>query len=307
MEICYNTTNFWKKGQKVKNEIVDLESLRKDSVKFYEHTRETVDNTTGEVVENTHTFSKKVKTKDEFVKLYIENTDFLQTLTNGEMKILLHAMRNLNYTNSFSFTSDFMGYFLENDILKKSSVYNGIKALVRKKVFIKATDEMKKKFKLYGSDIYFLHPDIVSKGSFTDLREVKRTIVKTFDFENLQMRQEVTTEAKYAGFTEVIENLDKHEIKQIRSEVSPDGKNRETEILVGEKNNFDVIDVKPTEVIDNKKSSVELENENLRLKLKLIEAENESKKLENAKLDKEIELTKLQRGAQPSLNFGDDK
>lgn len=29
--------------------------------------------------------------------------------------------------------------------------------------------------------------------------------------------------------------------------------------------------------------------------------------IEKAKLDKEIELTKLQRGAQPSLNFGDDK
>lgn len=290
----------------MRNDIIDLESFRKDSIKFYEHTKEVIDNKTGEVVADTHTFSKKVKTKDEFVKLYIENIDFLQTLTNGETKILLYAIKNVNYTNSFSFTSDFMGYFIENNILKKSSVYNGINSLTRKKVFIKATDEMKKEFGLYGSDIYFINPDVVGKGSFSDLKELKRTIVKTFDFENLQMKQEVITETKYTGFSEVIENLDNHEIKQIKSEVSPDGKNRETEILIGEKNNIDVIDVEAN-IAESKKSDVEIESENLRLKIKVLELEKVNKELENAKLDKEIELTKLQRGTQPSLNFGDDK
>lgn len=287
----------------MKNEIVDLESLRKDSIKFYEHTKETVDNKTGEVVADTHTFSKKVKTKDEFVKLYIENMDFLQSLTSGETKILLYAMKNINYTNSFSFTSDFMGYFVENNILKKSSVYNGIKSLTKKRVFIKATDEMKKEFGLYGNDIYFVNPDIVGKGSFSDLKELKRTIVKTFDFENLQMKQEVTTEVKYAGFTEVIENLDKHEIKQITSEVSPDGKKKETEILIGEKDHInvsdDVIEVKAVEEV--KKSDIELEAEILRLKLASKEADNE-------KLRLQIKLASINGGkkVQPSL-FDDEE
>lgn len=287
----------------MKNEIVDLESLRKDSIKFYEHTKETVDNKTGEVVADTHTFSKKVKTKDEFVKLYIENMDFLQSLTSGETKILLYAMKNINYTNSFSFTSDFMGYFIENNILKKSSVYNGIKSLAKKRVFIKATDEMKKEFGLYGNDIYFINPDIVGKGSFSDLKELKRTIVKTFDFENLQMKQEVTTEVKYAGFTEVIENLDKHEIKQITSEVSPDGKKKETEILIGEKDHInvsdDVIEVKAVEEV--KKSDIELEAEILRLKLANKEADNE-------KLRLQIKLASINGGkkVQPSL-FDDEE
>lgn len=287
----------------MKNEIVDLESLRKDSIKFYEHTKETVDNKTGEVVADTHTFSKKVKTKDEFVKLYIENMDFLQSLTSGETKILLYAMKNINYTNSFSFTSDFMGYFVENNILKKSSVYNGIKSLTKKRVFIKATDEMKKEFGLYGNDIYFINPDIVGKGSFSDLKELKRTIVKTFDFENLQMKQEVTTEVKYAGFTEVIENLDKHEIKQITSEVSPDGKKKETEILIGEKDHInvsdDVIEVKAVEEV--KKSDIELEAEILRLKLASKEADNE-------KLRLQIKLASINGGkkVQPSL-FDDEE
>ena len=287
----------------MKNEIVDLESLRKDSIKFYEHTKETVDNKTGEVVADTHTFSKKVKTKDEFVKLYIENMDFLQSLTSGETKILLYAMKNINYTNSFSFTSDFMGYFVENNILKKSSVYNGIKSLTKKRVFIKATDEMKKEFGLYGNDIYFINPDIVGKGSFSDLKELKRTIVKTFDFENLQMKQEVTTEVKYAGFTEVIENLDKHEIKQVTSEVSPDGKKKETEILIGEKDHInvsdDVIEVKAVEEV--KKSDIELEAEILRLKLASKEADNE-------KLRLQIKLASINGGkkVQPSL-FDDEE
>ena len=287
----------------MKNEIVDLESLRKDSIKFYEHTKETVDNKTGEVVADTHTFSKKVKTKDEFVKLYIENMDFLQSLTSGETKILLYAMKNINYTNSFSFTSDFMGYFVENNILKKSSVYNGIKSLTKKRVFIKATDEMKKEFGLYGNDIYFINPDIVGKGSFSDLKELKRTIVKTFDFENLQMKQEVTTEVKYAGFTEVIENLDKHEIKQITSEVSPDGKKKETEILIGEKDHINVSDdvIEVTAVEEVKKSDIELEAEILRLKLASKEADNE-------KLRLQIKLASINGGkkVQPSL-FDDEE
>ena len=117
------------------------------------------------------------------------------------------------------------------------------------------------------------------------------------------MKQEVTTEVKYAGFTEVIENLDKHEIKQITSEVSPDGKKKETEILIGEKDHInvsdDVIEVKAVEEV--KKSDIELEAEILRLKLASKEADNE-------KLRLQIKLASINGGkkVQPSL-FDDEE
>lgn len=286
------------------NNIVNLEDARKTTAKIYEQTSETYDPITGEMTRDNYSFVKAVKTKDDFVKLFISNLDFLQSLSNAENKVLFYAMKNLNYANAFFFTNVFIKYFVDNDILSRASVYNSIKSLVEKNVFIKATEELKKEFGLYGNDIYFVNPNIIGKGSFGDLKELRKTIIKTFDFENLKMKQETITEAKYTGLSEVVENLNNHEVKQITRQVSPDEKNTSTEILVGEKNYNDVIDIEAS-ATENKNSSLEQEEKNLKLKLKIIEAENESKRLENAKLDKEIELMKLKKGAQPSFNFGD--
>ena len=277
------------------NNIVNLEDARKTTAKIYEQTSETYDPITGEMTRDNYSFVKAVKTKDDFVKLFISNLDFLQSLTNAENKVLFYAMKNLNYVNAFFFTNVFLKYFVDNGILSRASVYNSIKSLVEKNILIKATEELKKEFGLYGNDIYFVNPNIIGKGSFGDLKELRKTIIKTFDFENLKMKQETITEAKYTGLSEVVENLNNHEVKQITRQVSPDEKNTSTEILVGEKNCNDVIDIEAS-ATENKNSSLEQEEKNLKLKLKIIEAENESKRLENARLDKEIELMKLKKG-----------
>ena len=276
------------------NNIVNLEDARKTTAKIYEQTSETYDPITGEMTRDNYSFVKAVKTKDDFVKLFISNLDFLQSLTNAENKVLFYAMKNLNYVNAFFFTNVFLKYFVDNGILSRASVYNSIKSLVEKNILIKATEELKKEFGLYGNDIYFVNPNIIGKGSFGDLKELRKTIIKTFDFENLKMKQETITEAKYTGLSEVVENLNNHEVKQITRQVSPDEKNTSTEILVGEKNCNDVIDIEAS-ATENKNSSLEQEEKNLKLKLKIIEAENESKRLENARLDKEIELMKLKK------------
>ena len=276
------------------NNIVNLEDARKTTAKIYEQTSETYDPITGEMTRDNYSFVKAVKTKDDFVKLFISNLDFLQSLTNAENKVLFYAMKNLNYVNAFFFTNVFLKYFVDNGILSRASVYNSIKSLVEKNILIKATEELKKEFGLYGNDIYFVNPNIIGKGSFGDLKELRKTIIKTFDFENLKMKQETITEAKYTGLSEVVENLNNHEVKQITRQVSPDEKNTSTEILVGEKNCNDVIDIEAS-ATENKNSSLEQEEKNLELKLKIIEAENESKRLENARLDKEIELMKLKK------------
>ncbi|QKG30278.1 hypothetical protein [Campylobacter sp. RM16187] len=227
----------------MKANIVSLDSKRKKRITLYDHTKEIVDQNTGEVSRTIHSFTKETTTKDEFVKLYLENINYLQILSNSELKILLYAIKRIDYTNSFSFSSNFIGYFLENKILSRSAVYKSFKALVEKQVFLEATDELKKEFELYGDDIYFIHPDIASKGSFLQLKELKRTIVQTFDFTNLTMKQELITENKYDELDDVRDNSKDYEIKSI----SYDKKDREekTEFIVGKKEDHSdvIIDV----------------------------------------------------------------
>lgn len=227
----------------MKANIISLDSKRKKRIKLYDHTKEIVDQNTGEVSRTIHSFTKETTTKDEFVKLYLENINYLQILSNSEIKILLYAIKRIDYTNSFSFSSNFIGYFLENEILSRSAVYKSFKALVEKQIFLEATDELKKEFELYGNDIYFIHPDIASKGSFLQLKELKRTIVQTFDFANLTMKQELITENKYDELDDVRDNSKDYEIKSI----SYDKKDREekTEFIVRKKEDHSdvIIDV----------------------------------------------------------------
>ncbi len=82
------------------------------------------------------------------------------------MKILFFAIKNLNYTNSFAFSKNFISYFTENKILGKTAVYRNFNLLVDKKVFIKSNAEIRKEIELYGDDIFFINPNIVGKGSF---------------------------------------------------------------------------------------------------------------------------------------------
>lgn len=239
------------------NSIKPLHTAMTKLPKVYEQVTEYVDNQTGEIISKAQTFVRQVNSRDEFVKLYLENVEFVtKNLNDGELRLLLYATSMVNYNNIFRFDKNFIGYFISNGILKKSAIYKHFKTLVEKNVFINIVDEeIKVKFKIFGDDAYFIHPDIVGKKSFKEMLELKRTIVQTFDFEKFTMKQEVQTETKYEGFNEISENIDKHEVKQINQIVSKDGKHSETEIVIGEKeeyNNQDdnVIDV---EVQDNKK------------------------------------------------------
>ena len=307
------------------NKIKPLHTSMTKLPKVYEQVTEYVDNQTGEIISKAQTFVRQVNSKDEFVKLYLENVEFVtKNLNDGELRLLLYATSMVNYNNIFRFDKNFIGYFIANEIMKKSAIYKNFKTLVEKNVFINIADEeLKAKFKIFGDDAYFIHPDIVGKKSFKEMLELKRTIVQTFDFEKFTMKQEVQTETKYEGFDEISSNIDKHEVKQINQIVSEDGKHSETEIVIGEKEDYIdksnvVIDIESNEVITpqpkehddepNLFSGLEDDTENepnlndskaydiqiMIERRKLIEAENEKQKLDNENLKLQIELKKLE-------------
>lgn len=270
--------------------------------------KELVNHETGEIISRENTRVTKEKNREKFIKIFIDNLDYIiEALKPIEKSIFFILMQQMNYHNVIAINSTIRKTAQIGLNLSQPAVSKGINALIEKRVLIKIDEDKAENFGVsyYTGKEYLVNPQLIGSGSFKELSQIRRVITTTYDFNKLETTKEIKSAYAYSGFEEVEENLDKHEIKQITSEVSPDGRSRETEILIGEKNNDDVIDVEAG-VAESKKSDVEIENENLRLKIKALELEKVNKELENAKLDKEIELTKLQRGAQPSLNFGDD-
>lgn len=266
------------------------------------------DEKTGEILKDMSVDVIKAKKRDNFIKIFVTNLDFLgANLTNAERQVLVGLLGKVDFQNIVYIHSELRKDLEKKYEISQATITAGIKGLKEKKVLLELTSSLQEKFEIYANNAYLINPDIAGKGSFNELKKLRQEISIEYNFDNLEIKRSFYTKSEYEGFSEIQNSPENHEVKQIMSEVSPDKKKVATKILVAQKNNDDVIDVEAG-VAESKKSDIEIENENLRLKLKLIEAKNESKKLENAKLDKEIELTKLQRGAQPSLNFGyDDK
>jgi hypothetical protein len=239
-----------------------------------ENVTKTNDFEKGNILSDYSCYSDELNSRDEIINLYIEKLDFLPPLTNAESKVLIYAIKNLNYSNTFFFSNSFLSYFIDNKILSRASVYNSIKSLIEKKILTKATEELKREFGLYGNDIYSINSSVIGKGPFSDLKELKKTIIKTFDFEKMEMRQETFFTTTYNELFNVPEDLNDISKSKIV-----------TENFSTEKNVDKTFETK-IESAEHKKMNLELEKENLKLQLRLLEAEN-------IKLDKEIELIKL--------------
>ncbi|EAH7598130.1 hypothetical protein EOE16_08940, partial [Campylobacter upsaliensis] len=102
---------------------------------MYNKVQERVDSITGEVTTVISSFLQKEKTKDDFIKLFVENITYLtDNLSNPALRVILMMIKNLNYQNIFHYNSDFVSYFTNKKILGKSSVYRAIKELEDKNV-----------------------------------------------------------------------------------------------------------------------------------------------------------------------------
>lgn len=297
-------------------QIVDISDSAKKSSTLINTERIAVDYQTGEVVYKEALKVTKEKNKEKFIKIFIDNLDYIiEALKPIEKSIFFVLMHQMNYHNVIILNSTTRKTTQKALNLSQSAVSKGINALIDKKVLIKIEETKAKEFNVpYFTDKeYLVNPQLIGSGSFKDLSRIRHIVTTTYDFNKLETTKEIEASYVYSEFDEVSKDIENHEVKQITKQISPDKKNTSTEILLGEKNSNDVIDIETSAAIANsEKSDLEQQNENLEIELRIKEAENESKrldieykKLENAKLDKEIELMKLKKGAQPSFNFGD--
>ncbi|EAL3833124.1 hypothetical protein EJU97_07720, partial [Campylobacter upsaliensis] len=134
---------------------------------MYNKVQERVDSITGEVTTVISSFLQKEKTKDDFIKLFVENITYLtDNLSNPALRVILMMIKNLNYQNIFHYNSDFVSYFTNKKILGKSSVYRAIKELEDKNVIFKITKEQQEEYDIISSNSYIMNPQIIGKGSF---------------------------------------------------------------------------------------------------------------------------------------------
>ncbi|EAK0623103.1 TPA: hypothetical protein RTJ33_001716 [Campylobacter jejuni] len=213
-------------------EIVDLEN--KPVTRLYSKVEEKVDNITGEVTTIVSSFLQKEKTKDDFIKLFVENINYLtDNLSNSALRVVLMMFKNLNYQNIFHYNSDFVSYFTNKKILGKSSVYRAIKELEDKNVIFKITKEQQEEYDIISPNSYIMNPQIIGKGSFKDLKKLRQTTIKEFDFEKLEMIQKVEVESEYEGLDEVKENPENYYIEDIKQIAYPN--TIENQIIISKK------------------------------------------------------------------------
>ena len=218
--------------------LINLEDKRITTQKVYKQTKEVVDNGTGEVTHSINAFIKKEKTKDKFIKLFVDNIAYLvENCSSNARTIFWVMLRSINYDNIFMYNSGFVDYFVSNKILSKTSVYRSLKELEEKKVIFRLKDADLENFDIgYGKakNCFFVNPQIIGRGNFRDLEELRAISVKTFNFSTLEMKQEFYTETKYEGFDEISKNIDKYQITDIRN-VRNEKNIKETEITIAER------------------------------------------------------------------------
>ena len=226
-------------------EIIDLEKSRSTSARLYNRTQEIVDSQTGEVKTIVTSFLQKEQSKDAFIKVFVENLDFLvENLSNNARTVFLVMIKNVNYKNIFKYDSDFVKYFEERKILAKSSVYRALKELEDKQAIFKISENDKDKFDIIGKNSFMLNPQIVGKGSIKDLKQLRQTTVKTFNFETLEMTKEILTDAAYDGFDKVLAAPDDFQIDSVK-QIQHSANNSETEIVISKKHDEEPVEDKP--------------------------------------------------------------
>ena len=277
--------------------IKDLNAGNKEGSILLKKERETINHQTGELISKEDLKISKEKNREKFIKVFIDNLDYIiGALKPIEKSIFFVLMHQMNYHNIISLNSTIRKTIQISLGLSQSAVSKGINALIEKKVLLKVEEENAEKFHIsFWTDREFLiNPQLIGSGSFKELSKIRRVITTTFDFDTFEATKEIDSAYVYSDFEEVGQNLENYEIKQIENKSSSDQKNSETQILIGEKDlaeEVEIIASSPSASPTN--FDVGAEKEYLKSKIRSLELEKEIKDADNEKLRLQIELAKI--------------
>lgn len=223
-----------------KIEIKDLNEINKNNKRqvVYRKDNLSTDYITGEVVERNQIIVKKVQTKESFIKLFTENIDYIINLESQEKTLFFTLLSSVDYKNVVRFDKTMKQNIVLDKVLSRAGMYRALNGLIEKKVIFKINREFVKSYAGVGSDdCYLFNPNLVGRGSWNDLKNLRHTITREWDFENLEFRQNLEMEEEYLGFDEIKNNQERYQVKEIKQEHNETTKMKNTEIVIEEKNN----------------------------------------------------------------------
>lgn len=238
-------------------------------------------------------------TKEDFIKLFVENIYYLVKLDNNEKTLFFIILSKMDYKNIIFFDRSLKKGIIESGVMSKTSLYRAFNGLLNKKVLfeIENKENLKEIMMIYSNEAYIVNPNLVGKGSFRDLKQLRHTMVTDYDFEKLEIRQQLIQQEKHDGFDKIAENIDEHEIKKVEKQ------DNETKIVLGKKINethkqatlFDEDEGKSEDINDTKLLIAKIELKEAELKLKKIEIEQkDSSDVDRKILIAQIELEEAQ-------------
>lgn len=250
-----------------------------------------ISGTTGEILKENEIYVTKAKNRDDFIKFFVDNLSFIGSdLLNAERQVLFILLTKIDYKNIIYINSD-----LRRDIeallkVSKSTVSVAINGLKKKGVILSLSDSLKKELGTFSDNAFIINPNIAGRGSFNELQKLRQDISIEYDFEKLEVKQKYNIKSKYDGFDEISNNMENHEIKEIRQ--TQDKKS--TEVCIVEKDQKDIIDV--NDVIEqpvniSKSQNIKTDKE---IELELVREQNEAKRLDIENLKAKNENLKLQ-------------
>lgn len=223
------------------NEIKDLEKIgRKETVLF--HKENTVTNLlTGEVSEVGRTLIKRAKSRDNFIKLFVENIDFLVRLDSQEKTLFFYMLVRVDYNNIVSFDSSLKHSLISKKVMGRTSMYKALQGLLDKKVIYEIDEKLSEEITNIGmKDCYLLNPNLVGRGSWNELKKLRHTIKRETDFTSFELKQRIEIEAVYEGLDEVLKNPEQYKVDMIEHKASEDGRMQDLNILINEKEKVEI-------------------------------------------------------------------
>ncbi|MCW1324578.1 hypothetical protein OLP38_05420 [Campylobacter jejuni] len=221
-------------------EIKDLNEINKNNKQqvVYRKDNLSTDCITGEVIERNQIIVRKVQTRESFIKLFTENIHYIINLEPQEKTLFFTLLSSVDYKNVVRFDKSMKQNIILDKVLSRAGMYRALNGLIEKKVIFKIDRDFVKSYAGVGSDdCYLFNPNLVGRGSWNDLKNLRHTITREWDFENLEVRENLEIEEEYLGLDEIKNNQKQYQIKEINQEHDETTKVKNTEIVIEEKNN----------------------------------------------------------------------
>ncbi|HED7986393.1 TPA: hypothetical protein R6B59_001782 [Campylobacter coli] len=221
-------------------EIKDLNEINKNNKQqvVYRKDNLSTDCITGEVIERNQIIVRKVQTRESFIKLFTENIHYIINLEPQEKTLFFTLLSSVDYKNVVRFDKSMKQNIILDKVLSRAGMYRALNGLIEKKVIFKIDRDFVKSYAGVGSDdCYLFNPNLVGRGSWNDLKNLRHTITREWDFQNLEVRENLEIEEEYLGLNEIKNNQKQYQVKEINQEHDETTKVKNTEIVIEEKNN----------------------------------------------------------------------